>query len=205
MTGRICLSIIAILTVSSVGADKITGADPLIKWTGRTMVDHAVGSVRYDWVGVSFSIAVDSVNTGHGNYSTILKATFDTSSLSRDARTRLKVFVSGSGNYPVPYTEVSLHPSQSEYLLAAGLTGTGGTVTVYNNQSPDYMGGSIALLSLETEAGFKPPILWTKPDRRIEFVGDSITAVSNLHRPAGDPPFGIPSMGSCADSGELTA
>jgi hypothetical protein len=43
----------------------------------------------------------------------------------------------------------------------------------------------VTLLSLETEEGFAPPVLWTKPDRRIEFVGDSITAVSNLHRPSG--------------------
>ena len=37
--------------------------------------------------------------------------------------------------------------------------------------------------------------------RRIEFVGDSITAATNLRRPVGDPDFGIPQAPTCADGG----
>jgi hypothetical protein len=108
------------LAIGCASAANIPGTDPTIKWTGRTVSDHAAGGVTFDWVGVSFSVAVDSRNSGHGNYSTYLKATFDTSKLNRDARTRLKVFVGGVGNYPVPYTGTLLDvspPTLSFFLL----------------------------------------------------------------------------------------
>ena len=88
------------------------------------------------------------------------------------------------------------------YLLAAGLGRSARTLSVYNNQSPGYMRSTIRLVSLETDGVFQSPQLApTMKTRHIEFVGDSITAATNLRRPHGDPAFGIPAKGHCADGG----
>lgn len=64
------------------------------------------------------------------------------------------------------------------------------------------MGQSATLISLSTDGTFvTPQIQPTVATRRIEFVGDSITAATNLRRPAGDPAFGIPQAPTCGDSG----
>ena len=102
----------------------------------------------------------------------------------------------------LPANEVSLDPSMTTYLLAAGLGGSTRTLTVYNNQSPSYMKSAIRLVSLETDGMFQMSQLApTMKTRHIEFVGDSITAATNLRRPHGDPAFGIPAKGPCGDGG----
>ena len=64
------------------------------------------------------------------------------------------------------------------------------------------MKSAIRLVSLETDGIFqKSHLAPTMKTRHIEFVGDSITAATNLRRPHGDPAFGIPAKGSCADGG----
>jgi hypothetical protein len=125
------------------------------------------GTFEYDWPGVSFNIGV----TG-----TYLKATFDTSKTDASTHTKLRVFLT-DGGYPLPANEISLHPLMKDYLLAAGLSGGTRTLSVYNNQSPSYMKGSIKLVSLSTDGKFtEPQLAPTMKSRRLEFIGDSITA-----------------------------
>ena len=171
----------------------------LIQWQGRTVRDEVESSVSWDWLGTSFTITVGYPAP------TYLSATFDLSALPNATHARLSVAVSSGGpnnGYVIPHTQVSLHPQQSglPVLLAGGLWSAGATVHVTSNVSPDYMGGPIRLLSLESDGTFEPTV-GPRVNRTILIIGDSITAASNLNRQSGDPTFGIPAQGTCADSG----
>ena len=177
----------------------VPATSPLIRWQGRTVRDEAASSVSWDWLGTTFSATVAYPAP------TYLSATFDLSRLPNATHARLSVSVSSGGpnrGYVIPHTQVSLHPRQSgvPVLLAAGLWSAGATVHVTSNVPPDYMGGPIRLLSLESDGTFVPT---TPPlvNRTILIIGDSITAASNLNRQHGDPAFGIPAQGTCADGG----
>ena len=75
------------------------------------------------------------------------------------------------------------------------------TVTIMNDQEWA-TGGVVTLLSLTSDGVFVPPVLpKTMSARRMVFIGDSITAGTNLRRPIGDPAYGIPIAPSTPISG----
>ena len=156
----------------------LPATSPLIRWQGGTVRDEASSSVSWDWLGTTFSV------TTCYPAPTYLVGTFDLSKLPNATHARLSVAVSSGGpnaGYVIPHAEVSLHPRQSglPVLLAGGLWAAGATVHVTSNVPPDYMGGPIRLLSLESDGTFEP----TAPppaNRTILFIGDSIT-VSGAH------------------------
>ena len=79
-------------------------------------------------------------------------------------------------------------------------------MTVYNNQNWALLGGMMRLVSLETDGTFSALIPSYPPrSRRIEFIGDSMTAATNLRRPPGDPDYGIPqASASPTDNNDYT-
>eukprot|EP00756_Hemistasia_phaeocysticola_P062287 Hpha_TRINITY_DN5719_c0_g1::TRINITY_DN5719_c0_g1_i1::g.147600::m.147600 len=169
------------------GVTVIPAASPLVDWRGRVQ-RNADGSVEFDWLGAQLQVRLSG-----GTY---LKGTFNTSGTRH---VRLRTFVTYAGDYPLQHTEVALHRATQEYVLAADYPPKGTVVTVVNNQEAAYMGRSARLVSLETDGTILPPP--PAMTRRLEFVGDSITAGTNLRRPAGDPAYGIPQGPACADGG----
>ena len=176
-----------------------------VEWQGRVAVRDSDGAVTFDWLGSQFAVTLNGSS---------LLAKFDTATLKKGAHVKLRTFVTKPEHkpghappvprldlYPLPHSEVVLNPEVGTYVLASGLN-NGATVWVYNNQSPSYMQQSLTLLSLSTDGVFAAPqIAPTTATRRIEFVGDSITAATNLRRPRGDPEYGIPEAPTCGDYG----
>lgn len=94
-----------------------------------------------------------------------------------------------------------MHSKQGNYTLAASFPSYA-TITVTNGNMLDHMTGPLMLHNLFTDGVFVAPDLPSAATgRRIEFIGDSITAGSMMRRPEGDPAFGIPAGPTCADSG----
>lgn len=184
----ICLTTFA----SAVAAESTTPAfsPGIVDWQGRVQVDGT--AVSFDWLGVQFKVKVTGAS--------YLKATFNTSHMGKGSHARLRSFVSINGDgYPLPHSEVPLVAGVTDYILAAG-SGFD-TVTVMNNQSPAYIGTFLTLVSLSTDGTFVKQQQQQQQSRAIEFVGDSITAATNLRRPAGDPAYGIPQAPTCGDYG----
>jgi len=90
-----------------------------------------------------------------------------------------------------PLSEIVLLPSIATYAIGVWPR-QAVTVTIMNDQEWA-TGGVVTLLSLASDGAFVQPVLPpTMATRRMVFVGDSITAGTNLRRPVGDAAFGIP-------------
>ena len=121
------LKTLCFLIASAIGEHTIKAFAPgLVEWQGRVAADPVTGQVAFDWLGSQFSVTVEKAS--------YLRATFNTSSLSAGAHVKLRSFLTVTDDYPLPHTEIALHPSIQEYVLAAALPGKS-TVTVFNNQS----------------------------------------------------------------------
>ena len=173
------------------GAASIDGDSPLLDWQGR--VDRSVlGRTGFDWVGTSFSLRLKGAS--------VLRATFDCALKPPNAG-KIRVFLHDDNDhgttgkpqtYPWPASEHHLPGGNNTVVLAAGagLSRTA-VVTVFQNNNHEGSVGSrsISLVALETDGVFLPAVDSSKPQpkqRRITFIGDSITAATNNRRPYGD-------------------
>lgn len=172
----------------------------LTQYQGRVAVGkagHPADSVSWDWLGSQVSVTL--------NHSSYLTLKLDTHKMGRKM-VRLRCFGSFGQTMGTPtlypLSEVVVLPTISEYAIGAWPGSTGGwqgsekstqvTVTIMNDQEWS-TGGVVTLLSLSSDGVFVPPTLpKTMATRRMVFVGDSITAGTNLRRPIGDPGHGIP-------------
>ena len=169
---------------AAAGVTTIPAFSPgVVDWKGRVR-PTATNSVVFDWVGSAFAFTV----TG-GSY---VVATVNQSRLH--GITKFRVFDTTAYAAGQPIAELCLHPIHADYILAGSLpTSINTTVTVVNNQ--DWPSSyEVELLSLTTDGIFLPLSSGSVVPqmRRMEFIGDSITAATNLRRPSGDPAYGIP-------------
>lgn len=199
--------VVVVVTVgllSAVHGAKISASDPLVNWTGRH-VDNPDGTVSFDWLSVTARVHVTGAS--------YLAATIVTT--ANDRGTRLKAYVANQ-NFPL-YPQVQFWvspngtPAGNTSMLWLGHGDA--AVTIENIVAPQYGTGVTTFVSFETDGQFaaNPPLVPTIPGdkytsrhpgsppppplpaRRIETIGDSITAATNVVRPEG--------AGSCGDGG----
>lgn len=149
----------------------IPADDPAILWTGRHYAPGD-GSVFLDWPGVYATFLVSG-----GKF---IKVTIDDSTVTG---TRFAVYVSGTQN---TYKDTRIQTFQTTagvntYIVASGLNMdllTEFTYKIQHLEEPASTAASeheqISFLTLETDGVFLPPP--AMPKRRLEIIGDSITA-----------------------------
>ena len=148
-------------------------------WCGGQVAlgGHRAGSVRFDWLGVSARVSVKDAT-----WVTVIATT-----AAPTTGTRLRAYTSdqGFGLYPLVSFWVSPHAANETLLFAVDNSSYGRTLTLENMlENPD----ATTIHGFRTDGHFVPDLHPLPPNRNIEFIGDSITAASNLVRPAGAPP-----------------
>jgi lysophospholipase L1-like esterase len=201
------------LHLSAVAATTIPAFSPgLTDYQGRVAVGKPglpADSVSWDWLGSQVSVSLDGSSHLTATFAPVTKMV------------RLRCFVSfGKPTWPngtdaaschdwsyvmahphscgtmgtpmlYPLSEIVLLPSIATYAIGVWPR-QAVTVTIMNDQEWA-TGGVVTLLSLVSDGAFVKPVLPpTMATRRMVFVGDSITAGTNLRRPVGDAAFGIP-------------
>jgi hypothetical protein len=155
----------------------LPAGDALVRWSGRTAPGAAPGSVRFDWLGVSARVSVR-----HATWVTVVATT-----TAPTTGTRLRAYTSDQGGlYPLVSFYVSPHAANETLLFAVdnATTEPGRTLTLENMlESP----GATTIHGFRTDGSFVPDLHPLPLHRNIEFIGDSITAATNLVRPAGAP------------------
>lgn len=160
-------SVIAEVTV-------MQASDPKVDWSGRRVVDG--GTVNFDWLGVTARLTV----TG-GTY---VIATINTTQLRG---TRMRVWISDQGFDLYPQVQLWVTKILNRHILFTGSVGNKRLITLSNIVPPQYGTGITKVVSFETDGTF----VSTPPQtRRIEVIGDSITAATNVVRPSGAPHCG---------------
>lgn len=139
--------------------------DPSVLTQGRVSPEFA-----FDWEGVQFEVTV----TG---------ATFVNVSLGMptSVKARFRVFVDGDGSGPqVSVSGVANSTAMQSFALVTGLSPTGGShnIRIYNVAEPVKTGTSAGPMRFGGFITDGAPAPSTPRSRRIEFVGDSITAGS---------------------------
>lgn len=168
----------------------ISATDPRVTWSGRVSRNTPAGpgSVRFDWLGVTARIRVSKAT-----YVSV-KASGGDASRGMMRGTRLRSWVSDQGwsRFPMTETWVSPDPNFADTLIFTNnyADPQSRLITLSNLVPPQYQTGITTVLSFETDGVFETAFPQT---RRIEFVGDSITAATNVVRPAG--------VQRCGDSG----
>ena len=170
---RLLLSVLALVFAHLPGNEAafISAASPFVAWSGRPNV-QSDGSVSFDWQSTSCSFSV----AGKGATVTL----FSNSTLNPGFTGRLSVYINDfdASNLLV----VSTVPT---YLIAAALSADVNNITVAYTLEPNSAGVSptafMNLFGFEAGNGgtFVPPPLST---RRIDIIGDSITAGSSYDR-----------------------
>ena len=133
-------------------AGRISPADPLIRYTGR--IDFSDPErPAFDWPAVT------------------IEAAFEGSSVAaflEDGQNFYNVYIDGRSSI------LQTSPNQQRYLLAEGLSGGKHTVRITKRTETFY--GTPVFLGFELDPGRELLPLPPRPERRIEFIGDSITA-----------------------------
>jgi len=168
---------------STLGATVAADNALYVQYLGRTR-KPGDGSVRYDWNGVEARIIVSNATSLFVN----INATISTTST-----TRVRIYVEDQGNsYPVSY--IFLTPAITHYLAATGLGGVTRMIRMVEIEEPPYMHATtnqdIRFITFETDGMFEP-ITSRGLSRSLVFVGDSITAATNIiaFPPCGDAGF----------------
>lgn len=162
------------LRFSLVCADTfIPAASPLIRWSGRPN-PQPDGSVGFDWASTSCTFTVSGIGA---TVSLLANVTLPPASAGRIA-----VMIN---DYDAQ--NLLLHASSSEYLIAASLAFPLNTVTVFFAEETVMSGASRPAGHLVSFLGFRVGgggALGQAPalPRRVDFVGDSITAGSGYDR-----------------------
>jgi lysophospholipase L1-like esterase len=155
----------------------ILATDSRVVYIGRHVVNSQTNQVHFDWVGNGFQVAVQG-------------STYVTANFSSSGRAfRLQTYVTDQGWVPFgfPLVNIWITPTVgTSYLLADSLNSKATlSVSSFINVPPQYWTGPLVVNSITTDGVFvAPPAL----DRNIEFVGDSITAATNVisHQPCAD-------------------
>jgi hypothetical protein len=179
------LAVAAILASAAAAHTTLPAGDPKVNWAGRTLA-AAGGSVSFDWLGVTARVNV----TG----ATYVSVT--TTSTATHRGTRLKAYTSDQGFMLSPQVQVWVPPQHGPPGSNSSLLWTGApssrVITLENIVDPQYGTGITTVHSFETDGAFAAlspaAMLGGGPKggtRRIEFIGDSITAATNVVRPEG--------------------
>lgn len=181
--------------VAAANAADLMASDPKVDWSGRR-VANADGSVSFDWLGVAARVQVQG-------------ATFVTVTATSDAAhrgTRLKAYISNQGFPLFPQVQFWVPPKDHAFMsnTSALFTSDGGSVvvTLENIVDAQYGTGKTTVWAFHTDGTFTDPGQRQPTEaapipagghRRLEIIGDSITAATNVVRP--------PGAGSCGDGG----
>lgn len=171
------LAVIICTAATDGGVTTIAAADSGVDWSGRIMrTDQS--SVRFDWLGVTARVKVSGASYVSMNVST-----------TTNRGTRMRVYASDQGFDLYPQTQfwVNKDPRFANKLLYAANGKESTMITISNIVAPQYGTGITEAFSFETDGKFEPVPQQT---RRMEFVGDSITAATNVVRPEGAPHCG---------------
>lgn len=163
---------------------------PLVNWIGRVQ-KPGDGSVRYDWVGVGAQLAFSGSR---------LWANYTVTGLGSSIKTAVYQY---NQNWYYPESIAWVNPASGNDALF--LASQPSPVKLASNVPPQYFnkdasGGALEVVSFSTDGTFQAPPRFT---RALEFVGDSITAATNVHAnpPCGDG--GLQSDYSASYSGLL--
>lgn len=169
----------ALLAHTAADAIQIGATSELVDWSNRVV--KGTESVSFDWLGVTARVSV----TGASYVSVVATTT-------ASARgTRLKAYISDQGFSLYPQVQFWVSPLQSNTTVLFAQNGRSSRlVTLENLVAPQYGTGVTTIHSFQTDGKFVQPAAL---QRRMEFVGDSITAATNVIRPEG--------AGSCGDGG----
>ena len=193
LSARVLVLVAVLSSVTEGAVTTLAGSDPKVDWAGRTMVEGS--AVSFDWLGVSARVQV----TG----ATHVSVTVTSTAVNRG--TRLKAYTSDQGFMLSPQVQVWVPPENAPASSNTSLLWTGSAsariITLENIVDPQYGTGVTTLHSFETDGTFTAlapaAMLGGGPkggSRRIEFIGDSITAATNVVRPEG-------MSKSCGDGG----
>jgi len=188
----VAVAIAAVTPVMS-AETSLLASDARVDWAGRRTA-NADGSVAFDWLGVTARIQVQGA--------TYVTATITSSSANRG--TRLKAYISNQGFPLYPQVQFWVPPQSRVAVLGNTSTlylGGGGSmvVTLENLVDPQYGTGKTTVWAFHTDGTFTtpPPRQPTEASpipagghRRMEIIGDSITAATNVVRPPGAPGCG---------------
>lgn len=173
----------------------IAATDPLVQWSGRVMRHHEKGQVHFDWLGVTAHITVTNCQ--------YVAVVVNTSAEGRG--TRLRVYIDDEGALFVEQAQfwVTNEPTNKHVLYAASPQAPGGigptrTITMVNQVPPEYQVFSTIVIGFETDGTFLNsstgstnwPYFRLFHERSVEFIGDSITAATNINRAPGSPGCG---------------
>jgi len=167
----------AYATAAHSAASTISAVDSLVDWTGRVVTNNDDGTVDFDWIGVSARVNV--VNASYVRVSL---------STPQSRGSRFKSYVEDQGYLFYPQTEffAESDPSMGIHTLYATNSPVQSSVaiTLENVVGPQYNTGVTTVSSFITDGVFTelPPAkqFGGNDNRVIEFVGDSITAGTNI-------------------------
>lgn len=157
----------------------IQAADARVAWSGRTQ-SSSDGAVSFDWLGVTAQIEIVGA--------TYLTAEIHTTAAVRG--TRLKAYASDQGFGLYPLIQFWVTPLVQTTVLFASPSAASTTITLENLVDPQYGTGVTTIRTFKSDGTFQHTPGFK---RHIEFVGDSITAATNVVRPPGAP--------GCGDAG----
>ena len=155
---------------------------PLVGWSGRTGPGVTPDSVQFDWLGVSCRVSVRGAT-----WVTVVATT-----TAPTMGTRLKAYTSDQGYELYPLTAFFVSPLAANESLVFGLSDANATLA-QNQTRTVTLENMLGVDSVTTVHGFRTDgafIADPRPPparRNIEFVGDSVSAATNLVRPAGAP------------------
>ena len=98
---------------------------------------------------------------------------------------------------------LELLPNDSVYLLASGMTGSKHTVTLVKRT--EALAGKVEFRGIWLKKGNTLMELPEKPDRKIEFIGNSITCGYGVEAPSENDHFGCATENVCLSYASLTA
>lgn len=183
----LCLA--ASATTASATTATIAASDARVDWAGRTKPTDG-GSVSFDWLGVTSRVQVEGA--------TWVSATVSSSARMRG--TRLKAYISDQNFMMFPEVQFWVRGGGGNQTTDLFLGNNAGprTVTLENIVDPQYGTGITTVHAFHTDGTFlalgNASVLGGATKRRIEFIGDSITAATNVVRPEG-------ASGGCGDGG----
>jgi hypothetical protein len=173
----------------------IAATDPLVQWSGRVTRHRETGQVHFDWLGVTAHLTVSNCE--------YVAVVVNTTAQGRG--TRIRVYVDDEGALFVDEAQfwVTNEPTNKHVLYAASPLAPGGigparTITMVNQVPPEYQVFSTVVIGFETDGTFENsstssvnwPYFRLFKERSIEFIGDSITAATNINRAPGSPGCG---------------
>eukprot|EP01044_Picomonas_judraskeda_P019963 COSAG03_NODE_4326_length_1591_cov_1.750670_1_plen_481_part_01 len=173
----------------------IAATDPLVQWSGRVTRHHEKGHVQFDWLGVTAHLTVANCE--------YVAVVVNTTANGRGSK--MRVYVDDEGALFVEQAQfwVTNEPTNKHVLYAASPQAPGGlgparTITIVNQVPPEYQVFSTVVIGFETDGTFLNsstgsanwPYFRLFQDRSIEFIGDSITAATNINRAPGSPGCG---------------